>query len=141
MALPPAVIGLIAAAALGTVVVLLLVNVTYILAALIAAIIIFFSISIAVLISQPFSGALIRLRANYLPKAVSLDNVLEDGQAAGADGGRGGATTRKISAYLLTQRRQSAKIVSDSVPRRCRSDTVLRSAILTLVLDVCFSGS
>lgn len=61
------------------------------------------SIGISVLISQPFNGAIIRLRANYLPKAVSLDNVLEDGA---------GSTTgpRALSSFLLSERRSSAKI-------------------------------
>ncbi|PWN22508.1 hypothetical protein BCV69DRAFT_276425 [Microstroma glucosiphilum] len=85
--------------------------------------IIVISVNIAVLISQPFSGSLVRLRANYLPKAVSLDDVLEDGamegpgeeQAFGFEPGQGrgglsGVTPRKISAYFLSQRRQSAKI-------------------------------
>lgn len=44
--------------------------------------VILLSIAITILISQPFQGALVRLRANYLPKAVSLDNVLEDGAAS-----------------------------------------------------------
>ncbi|KDN40616.1 hypothetical protein K437DRAFT_250029 [Tilletiaria anomala UBC 951] len=44
--------------------------------------VIIFSIALGLGISQPFQGALIRLRANYLPKAVSLDNVLEDGAAS-----------------------------------------------------------
>lgn len=49
------------------------------LAALIYAIM--FAISLAiVIVIMPFEGALIRLRANYLPKAVTLDNVLQDGR-------------------------------------------------------------
>ncbi|CDS01621.1 uncharacterized protein SPSC_05888 [Sporisorium scitamineum] len=61
------------------------------------------SIGISVLISQPFNGAIVRLRANYLPKAVSLDNVLEDG--AGSTSG-----PRALSSFLLSERRSSAKI-------------------------------
>ncbi|EPQ29225.1 uncharacterized protein PFL1_02980 [Pseudozyma flocculosa PF-1] len=61
-----------------------------------------FSVGISVLISQPFSGAITRLRANYLPKAVSLDNVLEDGASA--------ANPRALSAFLLSERRSTAKI-------------------------------
>ncbi|WFD36556.1 hypothetical protein MCUN1_003439 [Malassezia cuniculi] len=34
----------------------------------------------ALAVVVPFDGALVRHRANYLPKAVSLDNVLQDGQ-------------------------------------------------------------
>ncbi len=63
------------------------------------------SIGISVLISQPFNGAIIRLRANYLPKAVSLDNVLEDGGAGGNASG-----PRALSSFLLSERRSSAKI-------------------------------
>ncbi len=61
------------------------------------------SIGISVLISQPFNGAIVRLRANYLPKAVSLDNVLEDG--AGSTSG-----PRALSSFLLSERRSTAKI-------------------------------
>ena len=60
------------------------------------------SVGFSVLISQPFSGAIVRLRANYLPKAISLDNVLEDGGASGSP--------RAISAFLLSERRSTAKI-------------------------------
>lgn len=63
------------------------------------------SIAISVLISQPFNGAIIRLRANYLPKAVSLDNVLEDGAASRAPSG-----PRALSSFLLSERRSTAKI-------------------------------
>lgn len=62
------------------------------------------SIGISVAISQPFNGAIIRLRANYLPKAVSLDNVLEDGAASTTSG------PRALSSFLLSDRRSSAKI-------------------------------
>ncbi|CAO1632802.1 unnamed protein product [Sympodiomycopsis kandeliae] len=97
--------------------------------AIIFAIALSFSLGISVLISQPFTGALVRLRANYLPKAVSLDNVLEDGGMSSETGGTeeeeeeaqqdtpignsrndNGVTPRKISAYFLNQKRQSAKI-------------------------------
>ena len=61
------------------------------------------SIAISVLISQPFNGAIVRLRANYLPKAVSLDNVLEDG--AGST-----SAPRALSSFLLSERRSTAKI-------------------------------
>ncbi|SPO26262.1 uncharacterized protein UTRI_02538 [Ustilago trichophora] len=61
------------------------------------------SIGISVLISQPFNGAIVRLRANYLPKAVSLDNVLEDGAASTT-------APRALSSFLLSERRSSAKI-------------------------------
>lgn len=63
------------------------------------------SIGISVGISQPFNGAIVRLRANYLPKAVSLDNVLEDGQASSAASG-----PRALSSFLLSERRSTAKI-------------------------------
>lgn len=62
------------------------------------------SIGFSVLISQPFNGAIVRLRANYLPKAVSLDNVLEDGGAGSTRG------PRALSSFLLSERRSSAKI-------------------------------
>ncbi|SAM81721.1 uncharacterized protein UBRO_03155 [Ustilago bromivora] len=62
------------------------------------------SIGISVLISQPFNGAIVRLRANYLPKAVSLDNVLEDGSANST------APRAALSSFLLSERRSSAKI-------------------------------
>lgn len=71
--------------------------------ALVFLIAISLSIGISVLISQPFNGAIVRLRANYLPKAVSLDNVLEDG--AGSASG-----PRALSSFLLSERRSSAKI-------------------------------
>ncbi|CBQ72393.1 conserved hypothetical protein [Sporisorium reilianum SRZ2] len=71
--------------------------------ALVFLIAITLSIGISVLISQPFNGAIVRLRANYLPKAVSLDNVLEDG--AGSTSG-----PRALSSFLLSERRSSAKI-------------------------------
>ncbi|PWZ02153.1 hypothetical protein BCV70DRAFT_225427 [Testicularia cyperi] len=60
------------------------------------------SIGISVGISQPFNGAIVRLRANYLPKAVSLDNVLEDGAT--------NSSPRALSSFLLSERRSSAKI-------------------------------
>ncbi|KAJ1020704.1 hypothetical protein NDA16_004096 [Ustilago loliicola] len=62
------------------------------------------SIGISVLISQPFNGAIVRLRANYLPKAVSLDNVLEDGSSNST------APRAALSSFLLSERRSSAKI-------------------------------
>ena len=62
------------------------------------------SIGLSVLISQPFNGAIVRLRANYLPKAVSLDNVLEDGAATSA------SAPRALSSFLLSERRSTAKI-------------------------------
>lgn len=75
------------------------------------------SVVLSILISQPFTGALVRLRANYLPKAVSLDNVLEDGALAaeagpnpGHNGSGGGVSPRTISAYFLRERQQGAKI-------------------------------
>ncbi|EST08470.1 Mitochondrial carrier domain protein [Kalmanozyma brasiliensis GHG001] len=71
--------------------------------ALVFLIAITLSIGISVLISQPFNGAIVRLRANYLPKAVSLDNVLEDG--AGSTSG-----PRALSSFLLSERRSTAKI-------------------------------
>ncbi|TKY86437.1 hypothetical protein EX895_004586 [Sporisorium graminicola] len=71
--------------------------------AIVVLIAIALSIGISVLISQPFNGAIVRLRANYLPKAVSLDNVLEDG--AGSTSG-----PRALSSFLLSERRSSAKI-------------------------------
>ncbi|PWN53637.1 hypothetical protein IE53DRAFT_383850 [Violaceomyces palustris] len=61
-----------------------------------------FSVCLSLLVSQPFNGAIVRLRANYLPKAVSLDNVLEDGQSS--------TNPRAISAFLLSERRSAAKI-------------------------------
>lgn len=61
------------------------------------------SIGISVAISQPFNGAIVRLRANYLPKAVSLDNVLEDGASSTT-------SPRALSSFLLSERRSSAKI-------------------------------
>ncbi|PWN33610.1 uncharacterized protein FA14DRAFT_161373 [Meira miltonrushii] len=67
------------------------------------------SVVISILISQPFTGALVRLRANYLPKAVSLDNVLEDGAQPGASGVRG-VTAGAISGYFLRERQSAAKI-------------------------------
>lgn len=66
------------------------------------------SIILSVLISQPFTGALVRLRANYLPRAVSLDNVLEDGGQE--NGGVRGVTPRAISGYFLRERQSTAKI-------------------------------
>ncbi|KAN0064479.1 hypothetical protein ACQY0O_002105 [Thecaphora frezii] len=60
------------------------------------------SVGLSVLISQPFTGAITRLRANYLPKAISLDNVLEDGASA--------TNPRALSAFLLSERRSTAKI-------------------------------
>lgn len=90
---------------------------------------------ISVLISQPFTGAVIRLRANYLPKAVSLDNILEDGamEGGGSDGfgGTSGVTPRKISAYWLNRGRQTAKIVSE----RLEKDYSERSQYLTSILS------
>lgn len=68
------------------------------------------SITLSVLISQPFTGALVRLRANYLPKAVSLDNVLEDGSLGGQENGVRGVTPRAISGYFLRERQSTAKI-------------------------------
>lgn len=67
------------------------------------------SVIISILISQPFTGALVRLRANYLPKAVSLDNVLEDGAQPGNSGVRG-VTAGAISGYFLRERQSAAKI-------------------------------
>jgi hypothetical protein len=72
-----------------------------------AVIVLVISIALSVLISQPFTGALVRLRANYLPKAVSLDNVLEDGAQSGMNGGM---TPRAISGYFLRERQSTAKI-------------------------------
>ncbi|UZJ51540.1 hypothetical protein CBS101457_000860 [Exobasidium rhododendri] len=75
-----------------------------------ALIVLVISVAISVLISQPFTGALVRLRANYLPKAVSLDNVLEDGLQGGSSGGVRGVTPRAISGYFLRERQSTAKI-------------------------------
>jgi len=74
-------------------------------------IVLLISVALSVLISQPFTGALVRLRANYLPKAVSLDNVLEDGsQNESSNGGVRGVTPRAISGYFLRERQSTAKI-------------------------------
>lgn len=73
-----------------------------------AVVVLLLSIALTVLISQPLTGALVRLRANYLPKAVSLDNVLEAGSQH-SDGVRG-ITPRTISGYFLRERRSTAKI-------------------------------
>ncbi|PWN42007.1 hypothetical protein IE81DRAFT_324008 [Ceraceosorus guamensis] len=64
------------------------------------------TISVSLLISQPLTGALVRLRANYLPKALSLDSVLEDGSTNLGSG----ANPRAISAYFLRDARAAAKI-------------------------------
>lgn len=80
-----------------------------------ALIVLALSVAISVLISQPFTGALTRLRANYLPKAVSLDNVLEDGADArngygnGSNGVRG-VTPRALSGFFLREQQSAAKI-------------------------------
>ena len=61
------------------------------------------SILLALVLILPLSGALVRLRANYLPKAVSLENVLHDGQEAEAgDYVRGG--------FSWNEQRAAAKI-------------------------------
>lgn len=74
-----------------------------------ALIVLLISVILSVSISQPFTGALVRLRANYLPKAVSLDAVLEDGAQQAGSGVRG-VTPRAISAYFLREQRNAAKI-------------------------------
>lgn len=74
---------------------------------LIAVAVLFLSIFFSVLVTQPFSGALVRLRANYLPKAVSLDNVLEDGTHSS---GVRGVTPRTIGGFFLRERQNAAKI-------------------------------
>lgn len=110
MALPPALLPVVALlAVVGLIAVLF--SSAFIFSFITASLVLVLSISLAVLFTQPFTGALVRLRANYLPKAVSLDNVLEDG--AGVDDAETvNGTGRKISAYLLSQQRQTAKIVS-----------------------------
>ncbi|WFD32173.1 hypothetical protein MSPP1_003215 [Malassezia sp. CBS 17886] len=55
-------------------------------------------------VSMPIVVCLTRLRANYLPKAVSLDNVLEDGR----DDER--ARQYSLQALFLQRRRSAAKI-------------------------------
>ncbi|CAO1635874.1 unnamed protein product [Parajaminaea phylloscopi] len=109
MALPAVLIPAIAALAIIGIVAVLFSSL-FVFTFILASIVLVLTICISVLITLPFTGSIVRLRANYLPKAVSLDNVLEDGAGEGPAPQAGSGTTRKISAYLLSQRRQGAKI-------------------------------
>ncbi len=69
--------------------------------------VVFLSIAISIGISQPFQGALVRLRANYLPKAVSLDNVMEDGE---------GSARRVFAEFVQSQEARATAKIGPVVP-------------------------
>lgn len=74
--------------------------------------------ALVMLVLMPFEGAIVRLRANYLPKAITLDNVLEDG--------RDEETPRQFMMQSLfwRQRRSTGKIgpvVNGIIPMMMRT--------------------
>ncbi|CAD6888924.1 unnamed protein product [Tilletia laevis] len=92
-------IGTAAGAAATALLVLVLLAYTGLLKLMVLTILLFCSASLSVLITQPFSGALIRLRANYLPRAITLEALMEDGAERGT-----------LPSALLSERRSAAKI-------------------------------
>ncbi|KAK0520792.1 hypothetical protein OC835_007092 [Tilletia horrida] len=92
-------VGTIAAAAASALLLLILLAYTGLLQLIVLTIFLFASASLSVLITQPFSGALIRLRANYLPRAITLEALMEDGAERGT-----------LPSAFLTERRSAAKI-------------------------------
>ncbi|KAE8216802.1 hypothetical protein CF327_g54 [Tilletia walkeri] len=79
--------------------VLILLAYTGLLKLIVLTVLLFFSACLSVLVTQPFSGALIRLRANYLPRAITLEALMEDGAERGT-----------LPSAFLSERRSAAKI-------------------------------
>ncbi|KAK0553619.1 hypothetical protein OC846_002460 [Tilletia horrida] len=92
---------LVKAAGIGAGAFFLLVILTYsgLLTFIVLVALLFASACISVLITQPFTGALIRLRANYLPRAITLEALMEDGAERGT-----------LRSAFLSERRSAAKI-------------------------------
>ncbi|KAL9938656.1 hypothetical protein V8E36_002375 [Tilletia maclaganii] len=95
--MPP--IGHIAGVAATALLVLVLLAYTGLLKFMVLTLFLFASASLSVLVTQPFSGALIRLRANYLPRAITLEALMEDGAERGT-----------LPSTFLSERRSAAKI-------------------------------